>query len=586
MEKTATRRFEVWHNRTGLRTSKLIEAENHLEAVKKFLGLPPAVQTNGSRWSIGVRQEGAGTEAGFVYDMEMTNGVLARMTPFRKSDGQEPVPEDLILKAYLGDPPDKPNGFLAQIQGTIMGDVLTKHSPLIQDVKDFLVMELSDDLPAIEEGETLDGIEPNAIPALSALEAAREFISDFSGFPEGVVWFIGVNDYTDSLWQFYEVLTKSDGDPVLGRVGVKQSIPQRGVGMAEEPNLYTCWAAAEGMSTQKAIMAYSPEQAAVLWASTYATTTDKTALKIFVEFLSALKEEPRRLLFTASIHDAKVQVALDDQKVEVPEIYLVAHLEQGRAGAPISISATSYTDAVRRFNGGAVRATSNWHIAVRRAFHAEEFKIYRMFEKDGQLQAMELPQTVLLGEATMDLKKAPDPEVSEYTYATATIEAQPGIFELLKNIGMEGGKAFGHGSAIAGVGLMNTLARDGLYERMGENVPEFMKTQVVKDGVLIIPPALILMALELGPHMGIPIPEKGRNAVKYGALTGLEHAGFKVTEASLLALWKNLLEPIWELYRLAGMERAAREGNTHLIEDTPLADLSEARVKAAAMRNE
>jgi len=125
--------------------------------------------------------------------------------------------------------------------------------------------------------------------------------------------------------------------------------------------------------------------------------------------------------------------------------------------------------------------------------------------------------------------------------------------EALKETGKDAAYALGKGVALATIGQGNEMARDRFLALMGEATPALFKTEVGRDALLVLPPALMLLVVDLGPHMGLPVPERGRELVRGAAIVGLEHAGMKNTHTAMKALWEAL-EPLFAIYLTGGQQ--------------------------------
>jgi hypothetical protein len=125
--------------------------------------------------------------------------------------------------------------------------------------------------------------------------------------------------------------------------------------------------------------------------------------------------------------------------------------------------------------------------------------------------------------------------------------------EVLEGTGRDAAKALGKGVAIGTIGAGNEMARDRLLWLLGDAAPAVFKTEVGREALLMLSPALMLMAVDLGPALGLPIPERGRDLVRAAALVGLEHAGMKNTHAAMKTLWEAL-EPLFAIYLTGGQQ--------------------------------
>jgi hypothetical protein len=125
--------------------------------------------------------------------------------------------------------------------------------------------------------------------------------------------------------------------------------------------------------------------------------------------------------------------------------------------------------------------------------------------------------------------------------------------EVLKETGRDAANALGKGVALATIGQGNEMARDRLLALLGDAAPAVLKTEVGRDALLVMPPALMLLAVDLGPSMGLPVPERGRELVRGAAIVGLEHAGMKNTRTAIKALWEAL-EPLFSVYMMGGQQ--------------------------------
>jgi hypothetical protein len=125
--------------------------------------------------------------------------------------------------------------------------------------------------------------------------------------------------------------------------------------------------------------------------------------------------------------------------------------------------------------------------------------------------------------------------------------------EVLKETGRDAANALGKGVALATIGQGNEMARDRLLGLLGDAAPAVLRTEVGRDALLMMSPALMLLAVDLGPSMGLPVPERGRELVRGAAIVGLEHAGMKNTRTAMKALWE-VLEPLFTIYMLGGRQ--------------------------------
>lgn len=125
--------------------------------------------------------------------------------------------------------------------------------------------------------------------------------------------------------------------------------------------------------------------------------------------------------------------------------------------------------------------------------------------------------------------------------------------EVLKETGRDAAAALGKGIALGTIGQGNEMARDRLLWLLGDAAPAVLKTEVGRDALLVMAPALMLMAVDLGPAMGLPIPERGRDLVRGAALVSLEHAGMKNARTAMKTMWEAL-EPLFAIYLTGGQQ--------------------------------
>ena len=125
--------------------------------------------------------------------------------------------------------------------------------------------------------------------------------------------------------------------------------------------------------------------------------------------------------------------------------------------------------------------------------------------------------------------------------------------EVLRDTGMDAAQALGKGAALATIGQGNEMARDRLLGLLGDNAPAFLKTEVGREAMLMLPPALMLLAVDLGPQLGLPVPDAGRGLVRGAAIVGLEHAGMKNTQTAMRAMWEAIA-PLFALYMMGGQQ--------------------------------
>jgi len=125
--------------------------------------------------------------------------------------------------------------------------------------------------------------------------------------------------------------------------------------------------------------------------------------------------------------------------------------------------------------------------------------------------------------------------------------------ESIKETGKDAAHALGKGAALATIGQGNEMARDRFLALLGDATPSLFKTDVGRDALLVLPPALMLLAVDHGPHMGLPIPERGRELVRGAAIVGLEHAGMKNTHTAMKAVWE-VIEPLFTIYAAGGRQ--------------------------------
>ncbi|HHO52456.1 MAG TPA: hypothetical protein ENK18_16695 [Deltaproteobacteria bacterium] len=125
--------------------------------------------------------------------------------------------------------------------------------------------------------------------------------------------------------------------------------------------------------------------------------------------------------------------------------------------------------------------------------------------------------------------------------------------EIAADAGADAAQALGRGAALATIGQGNEMARDKILEMLGESAPSFLQTEVGREAMLALPPALMLLAVDLGPKVGLPVPDAGRDLVRGAAIVGLEHAGMKNTQAAMKAVWETLA-PLFAIYMLGGQQ--------------------------------
>jgi hypothetical protein len=125
--------------------------------------------------------------------------------------------------------------------------------------------------------------------------------------------------------------------------------------------------------------------------------------------------------------------------------------------------------------------------------------------------------------------------------------------EVLKETGRDAALALGKGVALATIGQGNEMARDRLLALLGDAAPAILKTEVGRDALLVMAPAMMLLAVDLGPTMGLPVPDRGRELVRGAAIVGLEHAGMKNTRTAMKAMWETL-EPLFAIYLMGGQQ--------------------------------
>ena len=125
--------------------------------------------------------------------------------------------------------------------------------------------------------------------------------------------------------------------------------------------------------------------------------------------------------------------------------------------------------------------------------------------------------------------------------------------EVLKEAGRDAANALGKGIALGTIGQGNEMARDRLLWLLGDAAPAVLKTEVGRDALLVMAPALMLMAVDLGPSMGLPIPDRGRDLVRGAALVSLEHAGMKNARTAMKTLWEAI-EPLFAIYLTGGQQ--------------------------------
>jgi hypothetical protein len=112
-------------------------------------------------------------------------------------------------------------------------------------------------------------------------------------------------------------------------------------------------------------------------------------------------------------------------------------------------------------------------------------------------------------------------EETDVTEPTEPTKKEIGV-DLLKTMGA----ALAHGGEIAFIGKINGAARD----RLMPFVPEAHRDEdYARNGMLVLPPAVVLGLLDYAPAFGItlPIPEKGIKLARGRAVTALEHAGIE-----------------------------------------------------------
>lgn len=160
----------------------------------------------------------------------------------------------------------------------------------------------------------------------------------------------------------------------------------------------------------------------------------------------------------------------------------------------------------------------------------------------------------------------PEPVTSEATMATPkTPTATPNATEIdeseisppstTRKMAGDVAAAFGQGAALAIVGGVNTGARDLMLPAL----PESLRSKpLVVDGLLTLPPLVLLALLDYGVAAGLPIPETGREEVRKAALLALTHAGMKTTEAAIREA-VTLILPWWTAYASAGQMLLAQE---------------------------
>lgn len=125
--------------------------------------------------------------------------------------------------------------------------------------------------------------------------------------------------------------------------------------------------------------------------------------------------------------------------------------------------------------------------------------------------------------------------------------------EVLKETGRDAANALGKGVALATIGQGNEMARDRILDLLGDAAPSFLRSEAGRDALLVMPPALMLLAVDLGPHVGMPVPSQGRDLVRGAAIVGLEHAGMKNTQTAMRSLWEAL-EPLFAVYMMGGRQ--------------------------------
>lgn len=125
--------------------------------------------------------------------------------------------------------------------------------------------------------------------------------------------------------------------------------------------------------------------------------------------------------------------------------------------------------------------------------------------------------------------------------------------EVVQDAGADAAAALGRGAALATIGQGNEMARDKIMEMLGDSAPAFLQTEVGREAMLALPPALMLLAVDLGPKMGLPVPDAGRDLVRGAAIVGLEHAGMKNTQTAMKAVWETLA-PLFAIYMLGGQQ--------------------------------